>query len=237
MIFDFHSHILPAIDDGSKSLQETLQMLSIMAQQGVECIVATPHFYPDRMRIEEFLEKRAKAYEAVLLQKKSNHPALKCGAELAFFGGIGKTERLERFCIEDTNLLLIEMPFRNWTDLDLKAIESVIDKGITPILAHVERYYGYQRDMESFYSILQLPVYIQINAETFTSFKMRKVLNRIIKCNDQVLLGTDCHGAEYRAPNLSAGRAALKRKFGEELLLKIDALGEQLLKTEDPSKP
>lgn len=233
MIFDFHSHILPAVDDGSKSLQETMQMLSAMAQQGVKCAVATPHFYPDRMRIEEFLEKRAKAYESVLLQKNSDHPMLKCGAELAFFRGIGKTEGLERFCIEGTNLLLIEMPFRNWTEQELSAMESVMNKGITPILAHVERYFGYQRDMEAFYSILQLPLYIQINAESFISRKMRKPLSKIIHCNDDILLGSDCHGAEYRAPNLSAGRDALKQKFGEELLAKIDALGARLLETDE----
>ena len=62
---DFHSHILPGVDDGSKSIEETLKMLELLSDQGVRRVVATPHFYPNHHSVEEFLEKRNSAYEEI----------------------------------------------------------------------------------------------------------------------------------------------------------------------------
>ena len=229
MIIDFHSHILPAIDDGSHDQQETIKMLSMMAEQQVDCVIATPHLYPDRMNVADFLKKRDQAYELILSHKEKEWPLIKCGAELAFFREIGKSGDLKKLCIGDTNLLLIEMPFRTWTEQDLRELDCIINKGITPILAHVERYYPYQRDRYVFYSILQLPLYIQINAEAFSTFKTRRIVDKILDCGKIILLGSDCHGTNRRTPNLSVGRNALRKKYGEEFLMEVDALGENLI--------
>ena len=61
MVTDFHSHILPGIDDGSTSVEESIALLRMEAEQGVEHVVATPHFYPNYQSPEEFLQKRADA--------------------------------------------------------------------------------------------------------------------------------------------------------------------------------
>ena len=58
-VIDFHSHILPGIDDGSKNVEESLQMLRMMAKQGITHVVATPHFYPQHDTPESFLKRRA----------------------------------------------------------------------------------------------------------------------------------------------------------------------------------
>ena len=58
-IIDFHSHILPGIDDGSRSLEESLEMLSLEAQCGIRHVVATPHFYPGHDHPSRFLARRA----------------------------------------------------------------------------------------------------------------------------------------------------------------------------------
>jgi len=229
MIIDFHSHILPEMDDGSQSTQETVKMLSMMTQQGINCVIATPHFYPNKMRIADFLKKRDEAYQKVLSDREANWPLVKCGAELAFFRGIGKSDNLESLCIDSTDLLMIEMPFRSWTKQDFKEIESVIDRGITPILAHVERYYAYQQDSSEFYPIIQLPLYLQVNAAAFTSFRMRKIAKRIMDCGEPILLGSDCHDSIRRQPNLLEGRKALQKKYGEQFLIRMDELGERLL--------
>ena len=64
-IIDFHTHILPGIDDGSRDADTSCRMLEMAVEQGVDMIVATPHFYASRDRVEHFLEKRARA-EALL---------------------------------------------------------------------------------------------------------------------------------------------------------------------------
>ena len=232
MIIDFHSHVLPAIDDGSRNIDESAEMLRMMRQQGVDCLIATPHFYPDRIGLSEFLRNRERAYHELSSGSLTDAPSIKCGAEVAFFRGIGKSEMMDRLCIDGTKLLLIEMPFRNWTSSDLAEIESLMDKGIKPILAHVERYYLFQRDQAAFRAIMQLPLYIQLNAGAFCSFKMRRTAFKMIDFGKPVLLGSDCHNTQERQPNLSAGRKALQKKYGEFFLRQMDSLGETLIKSE-----
>ena len=232
MIVDFHSHILPAVDDGSRNVHESLEMLRAMEQQKVDCVVATPHFYPNKIGLTDFLNNREKACDEIVSCRLTGTPSIKCGAEVAFFRGIGKSEQLDCLCIENTKLLLLEMPFRNWMSHDLVEIERIIDKGIIPILAHVERYYSLQRDQSIFRAIMQLPLYIQLNAEAFSSFRMRRIAFKIIDCGRPILLGSDCHNMKERYPNLSAGRKALQKKYGESFLADMDFLGEILLSTD-----
>lgn len=232
MIIDFHSHILPAVDDGSRNVHESLEMLRAMEQQGVDCVIATPHFYPNRIGLKDFLHKQKKAYEEIASYRLTGSPVMKCGAEVAFFRGMGKSEQLDCLCIESTKLLLLEMPFRNWTSHDLVEIERIMDKGIIPVLAHVERYYSLQHDQSIFRAITQLPLYIQLNAEAFRSFRMRRIAFKIIDCGRPILLGSDCHNLKERYPNLSAGRKALPKKYGEPFLYNMDSLGEILLSSD-----
>ena len=63
MKIDFHSHILPKIDDGSRSVEESVKLLDLMAQDGVSVVAATPHFYCSKTSIHRFLDRRAEAYE------------------------------------------------------------------------------------------------------------------------------------------------------------------------------
>ena len=65
MIIDFHSHFLPCIDDGSKSTEMSLEMLKKMKGQNVDTVVATPHFYADENRIDDFLSNRENAYNSI----------------------------------------------------------------------------------------------------------------------------------------------------------------------------
>ena len=65
MVTDFHSHVLPGIDDGSTSVEESIAMLRMAAEQGVRRVIATPHFYPRHDSPEHFLEKRNLAESAL----------------------------------------------------------------------------------------------------------------------------------------------------------------------------
>ena len=62
-MIDIHSHILPCVDDGSESIEESLQLLQIMKEQGITAVIATPHFYPHEDNLDDFLEKTATAYK------------------------------------------------------------------------------------------------------------------------------------------------------------------------------
>ena len=87
---DFHSHILPCVDDGSHSVEESLQMLRMEAEQGVTHVVLTPHFYAKHDSPERFLQRRAAAWETLqaAMAGEEGLPQITLCAEVYYFPGI-----------------------------------------------------------------------------------------------------------------------------------------------------
>ena len=114
-MIDFHSHFLPRMDDGSRSVEESLEMLRVSLDQGVDVMAATPHFYAFREDPDSFLERRAAAFARLPLED-APHPKLLLGAEVYYFDGMSNSESLRRLTLEGTRYILIEMPFSRWSD-------------------------------------------------------------------------------------------------------------------------
>ena len=106
-IVDFHSHILPGIDDGSKSIEESLTLLRMEAEQGITRVVATPHFYPQHDTPERFLRRR-NAAEEILRQAMEAEPGLPeifVGAEVYYFKGISNSDVMSELTIDSKKVL------------------------------------------------------------------------------------------------------------------------------------
>jgi protein-tyrosine phosphatase len=228
-IIDFHSHILPGIDDGSKSVDMTTQMLRTAEAQNIDVFVATPHFYSERTTMNRFLDRRRRAYEQVAGIAEQLGIWIICGAEVAFFPGMSRGEGIEHLCIGNTNLMMVEMPFRSWEGRDLKELERLMDRGIQPVMAHLERFVPGQPDKGMISELLDLPVYIQINAECLTRWTTRGKPLQLFQKGKAHLLGSDCHNVTTRRENLAQGREALAKKLGQRKLREIDRLGTALL--------
>ena len=130
-LVDFHTHILPGIDDGSQDESMTRDMLFEEKRQGVVDIVATPHFYANQMSVDGFLENRSAALEKTeQIRREADEPlpSIITGAEVYYFSGIGCAEEIPRLCIGDTRVLLLEMPFEQWTDDVLRDVKDLIRK-------------------------------------------------------------------------------------------------------------
>lgn len=232
MTIDFHSHILPGIDDGSKNMDMSLEMLKLASEQGMDVMVATPHFYASRHSIEEFLERRRRAYERIREHLTEDLPKLRLGAEVAFFPGISKAEKISSLTVEGTDVLLLEMPFSPWTDAEMREVKDLAGSGrFHLMLAHLERYMAIPENRRKIEELQKLPLYIQINAGSFLEWKKRRILAKMIDMSRKYVLGSDCHGVSLRSPNLAEGRAMLEKKFGAEFLKKIDEAGSSLLMT------
>jgi len=229
MIIDFHTHILPGMDDGSHDLAMTEQLLTDAQEQGVDLVIAAPHFYADSMSIDSFLQRRNGACNLLYNAGLRVPVRILVGAEVAFFHDMAKAEGLERLCIEHTTLMLLEMPFRQWTGRDLLEVEQLINRGIVPIIAHLERFYPLQKNRRIFDALLDLPVYIQINAGSLLHFYTRRVPLKLFAEGRAQFLGSDCHHPQNRPQNLQKARAVLEKKQGKDLLDAIDRLGTELL--------
>ena len=108
-LIDCHSHILPGIDAGSASVEESVALLRKTSEQGIRHVIATPHFYAQYETPEAFLEKRSQS-ESVLrraMQEAEGLPRLSVGAEVYFFRGMSDSEILPRLTIDGKHCILI----------------------------------------------------------------------------------------------------------------------------------
>lgn len=227
-ITDFHTHVLPHMDDGSKSTDMTLEMLRRAADSGIERVVATPHFYGRHESVDHFLSRRSAAFERLSREDWTGLPALYTGAEVAYYTGITQKRNLEKLCIAGTNYMLLELPFREFNGELMDEVTTLaLDRGFTLILAHLERYLYFDRD-DWIDRMLELPLVAQFNAEALLSWRMRRKILPLLE-EGQCLLGSDCHNLASRPPNLMKGRAVLRRKLGEDFLNRVDTLSAEIL--------
>ncbi len=227
-MIDFHTHILPGVDDGSQSLEQTEAMLKQAYSQGVRYMVATPHFYGDEMVPETFLATRQRAYDS--LCKKADTPELILGAEVAYFSNISCSEAIRDLQIGQTGLLLVEMPFGNWSERIVEDVCRLQDRqGLTPVLAHVERYRGRSQFPQFRDQLLAQGVLFQCNAEGLLKKSTRSWMLKQMKYGCVHFLGSDCHNLTSRAPNLGEAVALLQKKMGQDFLDEIWEFSAQAL--------
>lgn len=232
-MIDFHTHILPGMDDGSKDADMTLAMLKEESAQGVSQILATPHFYAHRSRIDHFLERRQNSFSQVkdLRDQYPELPEVIPGAEVYYFPGMGGANQIKDLCIEGTDILLVEMPFDQWGDQEYRDIADLINKQhVRVILAHIDRYFGLQKRKDAWESIMRLPLIRQLNADSVLSRgSSRRFALRFMKDHSRVILASDCHNTTSRAPNLQQARAYIEKKLGGDVLARIDKTSSEIL--------
>ena len=234
-MIDFHSHILPGIDDGSRNVKMSLGMIDTLALQKVDTICATPHFYVTQRTPEHFLERRQEAYELLVPVLPKNSPRILLGAEVLYFPGVSKMEALPELCLEGTDVLLLEMPFTEWQEYWIREVcDLALTKKFTIVLAHIERYYN-QQPRKVWDRLLDLGVLMQVNADFFLQpdsiFRFRngsKAL-KLLKDGRIHLLGTDAHNLSSRPPIIAEAREVIQKELGKKALQRIDELGEELI--------
>ena len=232
-MIDFHSHILPGIDDGSKDAATSLLMLNALKKQGADTVCATSHFYATQRSVDRFLFRRQEAWDRLQEVLPQDAPRILLGAEVLYFPGISRMDELPQLCLEGTKLLLLEMPFEPWTTHCTQEVRELARQGSVQILmAHIERYFFYQ-PISVWDEFLDLGILMQSNAEFFLPFKTRRKAMRLLEDGYIHLLGSDAHNMSSRAPNLDKARARIAKSLGEETLDYIDNLGSSLLPTCD----
>lgn len=194
MRIDFHAHILPEVDHGSSSIESSRKQLKLAKEIGVNLIVATPHFYPDQTRLETFLKKREKAYSEMQPVFKEFKIESMLGAEVALCEGLENLEGLEKLCIEGTSLMLLELPFRAMTERLLNTIYEIKAAGITPVLAHINRY-----SRSCVIPALELGCAAQVNAEAIVKFATRRRFTYCVDDNVVQAIGSDAHEDREKA--------------------------------------
>lgn len=229
-MIDFHSHILPGIDDGSKNVEMSVEMVGSLKAQGVDTICATSHFYATERTPERFRFRRQEAYEKLKAALPADAPRILLGAEVLYFPGISHMEELPSLCLEGTNLLLLEMPFETWSEYMIREVMELARSGrFSILLAHIERYF-FQQPISIWDGFLDNGILMQSNADFFLPFATRRKALKLLRDGYIHLLGSDCHNMNGRAPRLEEARAWIYKHLGDEDLDYMDELGRIILR-------
>lgn len=212
-MIDLHSHILPQMDDGSQSPEESAVLLELLRQQGVTTVAATPHFYATDETPQAFLKRREEA-AAKLLPAAEGQPQILMGAEVAYFSGIGNCEDIIPLQIGNTKLILIEMPFCTWSPRVVEEICKIpMQLGLIPVLAHVNRYRHRGQFPTYMHTLSESGVLFQCNTEAFQSIAGRRWAVRLLKNGSLHFLGSDCHDLSRRPPQLLHATHIIKKRL------------------------
>ncbi len=223
MYIDIHAHILPAVDDGAKNIDESLSLLKMLKSQKVGAVAVSPHFYPRRENsIAEYKERILNSYHRLISQKSDDLPEIYLGSEIHFFKGISRFSDISELCIGKSNYILIEFPYRAITPSMANEIAELnLNHGIIPILAHIERY----RSFEGFEHILKLIddgfALGQVNAYSLLELKARRATIRLIRDGFVSFVASDCHSVDEIPPQIEAALGRISKKCGEEKLKEL----------------
>lgn len=216
-MIDFHSHILPGIDDGAKNSRMSLEMLSASLDAGVSTIIATPHCYISAdTGIQDFLKDRESSYKrlnAAAAEYGEELPEIILGSEVRIYPDMCRNPELDKLCIANTNYILLEMPYEPWKDWMYEEVYEVSRMGLRPILAHLDRYVSLENDFSNLYSIDAL---FQINASAFINKNQRRQVLEFFANDAAHVIGSDMHNMTTRPPNLAEAYDIIEKKFGWE---------------------
>ena len=220
-MIDIHSHIIYGVDDGPKTLDESLKLIQEAYNQGVRTIVATSHRRTGMFetREEMILKHLAEVKEAAT--KIADDLTLLYGGELFFTPDI--LEKLEKNIVptmNGTRFALIEFSsVTPWKEIH-DALNKVLLLGITPIVAHIERYKALEFNKERVQEIINMGCYTQVNASHLTKpkffgdkLKIYKKRARYFMEEDLIhVVSSDMHNLTNRRPHMKEAYAQVAKQ-------------------------
>lgn len=223
---DIHTHLIPGIDDGSQTVEETRLICEAMQAQGVDRIIATPHFYADSEDPENFIRKRNEAFETIRDLADEYH-VIK-GAEVRYFTGIGMSENIDMLLIDGTNFLLLELADKKVNGYVLDDLMELRSRNIRPIIAHLNRYREFHDDrFIEFCNMNGMP--IQLNTESLMYWYSRRRAMELIGSGRAQFLATDCHDLTARKPDLKEAFDIVRTHLGNVRTDDFIEYGERIL--------
>ncbi len=214
-----HCHILPGVDDGAKSLEETMKMLQIAESNGITDMIATPHYKEGRhnSRISTIMERMVQVQEEA--EKEGISVCVYPGMEIFYFDGLEDAlEKDSLLTLNGTDRVLIEFsPMESFSYIR-NGLDRIRGTGFVPVIAHAERYECIQKNWECVESLKSFDVEVQVNASSVTGAlgrRIKRLVHHLLKQQMIDYIGTDAHDWKERTP-------AVERCF-TELYGKYDA--------------
>ena len=237
---DFHTHFLPGIDDGAESIEKSYSMLKKMADEGVDVVFATPHCLLSREEERCFIDRRNAAFDKIKtyieeITPDFKVPEMRRGAEIRVSREMPPLEFPDELVLEGTDLMLFELPYGRYSTAYGENIYNLSLKAkVTPVIAHIERYFELYSDYD-YSDIFSIPnVICQISTDFMKDKKIAKFTSNIIRSEIPLIFGSDCHNMDSRPPYMASAFSKInkfcsKYKISEQTMVELFEFNKRLI--------
>jgi len=217
-MIDIHSHIVPAVDDGSRSAAESLLMLKAAMRDGIHTIVATPHYNykytTPKARILAEVEKLKQ-----IIKKTNLKIDVLPGQEVRIYGELLEDYKADKLLTiaDNSRYMLVEFPFRYVPRYAEKLLYDMELYGIKPIIAHPERNSEFLEHPDKLYRFVAKGALTQLTTSSLTGYfgkNIQKFSEQLIESNLVHTIATDAHNVSDRAFNMDEAYEQIMKKSG-----------------------
>lgn len=224
-LWDMHCHVVPHVDDGSHSMKTSLEMLKKDCSEGITNIIVTPHY---RRGMFETNRDTVKHNFLVMYQKAvETMPDLKLYLGCEFHADPLMVQMMiqdERYRMNGTRYVLVEFSESDSEKYIKETCANVINAGLYPIIAHVERYTVMRKDRKLIEELRANGVMIQVNADSvlgIDGFFYKWFCRGLLQRDEVDFIGSDSHDMKNRISNQKACAVFVRRKYGKEQFRRI----------------
>ncbi|HHV3662250.1 TPA: capsular polysaccharide biosynthesis protein Cps4B [Streptococcus agalactiae] len=224
-MIDIHSHIVFDVDDGPKTLEESLSLIEESYRQGVRIIVSTSHRRKGMFETPEDIIFKNFSIVKHEAEKRFEHLQILYGGELYYTSDMLEKLKLKQIpTLNNTKFALIEFSMQtSWKDIHT-ALSNVLMLGITPVVAHIERYNALENQKERVKEIINMGCYTQINSSHILKQKLfndkhkrfKKRARYFLEENLVHFVASDMHNLDVRPPFLAEAYKIICRDCGKE---------------------
>ncbi|WAA09711.1 tyrosine-protein phosphatase [Fervidibacillus albus] len=217
-MIDLHSHILPGIDDGAQTVEDSLEMAKVAVQNGIKKTVATPHHQTSKSQNpkNEIVPRIKQINEA--LQKEGIPLEVLLGQEVRIFGEwMEHYEKGQIATINDTQYVLVEFPSNHVPSYSERLFYDMQMNGLVPIIAHPERNSQIVEQPDKLFQLVEKGALAQLTAASLTGQfgkKVQKFSNQLIEANLVHFIASDAHNTTTRTFKLDEAFEKIEQDYG-----------------------
>lgn len=232
-MIDFHSHIIPEIDDGSRSIEETMLLLEEAQKAGFKTVISTSHYVSEHYEFDEQSRKQFLDLIKIAANNSGINMELCLGSEIyADYDIVEILEEHKASTINDTNYILFELPMHEQIPNLKNMIYLLLGNGYIPIIAHPERYDYVKEDPNWLIEYIEIGVLFQANFASIIGLygkEAQKTVKLLLKNNMIHFLGSDVHNANTIYPRMPEILEELKKVVDREQLEQLTEINPRLV--------
>lgn len=222
---DIHTHILPGVDDGARDFEQAKELVKLAWDNGTRTIILTPHYRGAyKANTVGYLRECFETFRKML---GTEFPGLNLylGHEVFYQAEVPQLlyeGRILTLC--DSDYVLLEFSSRSTRSQVVAAVSETIRYGYVPVIAHMERFEVFRKNMSLVDEMLQMGALIQLNADSVMGkhgFGVKRFCHDLLKSGCAHFIATDAHDGKSRPPLLRECFLYVRKKYGAEYAARV----------------